>query len=126
MTVGQIRYGFPYERKCKKPQFKLRGETDDQKESPDVCIKAAFDRKELPTPEPGSMCYMISKEAYLTDRGSHDLAHLMFEVPRIDDAAWGANLPNSPVMGGTEAPEPFSEFIVPVGKWSDGTAVPTN
>ena len=28
--------------------------------------------------------------------------------------------------GGAEAPEPFSEFIVPVGKWSDGTAVPTN
>jgi hypothetical protein len=89
-------------------------------------IKAAFDRKELPTPEPGSMCYMMSKEAYLTDRGSHDLAHLMFEVPRIDDAAWGANLPNSPVMGGAQAPEPISEFIVPVGKWSDGTAVPTN
>ena len=89
-------------------------------------IKAAFDRKELPTPEPGSMCYMMSKEAYLTDRGSHDLAHLMFEVPRIDDAAWGANLPNSPVMGGAQAPEPFSEFIVPVGKWSDGTAVPRN
>jgi hypothetical protein len=68
----------------------------------------------------------MSKEAYLTDRGSHDLAHLMFEVPRIDDAAWGANLPGSPVIGGTEAPEPLSEFIVPVGKWSDGTAAPTN
>jgi hypothetical protein len=89
-------------------------------------IKAAFARKELPTPEPGSMCYMMSKGAYLNDRGSHDLAHLMFEVPRIDDAAWGANLPNSPVLGGAEDPEPFSEFIVPVGKWSDGTAAPTN
>jgi hypothetical protein len=88
-------------------------------------IKTAFDRKELPNPEPGSMCYMMSKEAYLNDRGRHDLAHLMFEVPRIDDAAWGANLPNSPVLGGAEDPEPFSEFIVPVGKWSDGTAAPT-
>jgi hypothetical protein len=38
-------------------------------------IKAAFARKQLPTPEPGSMCYMLSKEAYLNDRGSHDLAH---------------------------------------------------
>jgi hypothetical protein len=34
----------------------------------------------------------MSKDAYPNDRGSHDLAHLMFEVPRIDDAAWGANL----------------------------------
>jgi hypothetical protein len=87
-------------------------------------IKAAFAKKELPYPEPGSMCYMMSKEAYLNDRGSNDLAHLMFEIPRIDDAAWGANLPNSPVLGGAEDPEPFSEFIVPVGRWSDGTAAP--
>ena len=89
-------------------------------------IKAAFARKKLPIPEPGSMCYMMSKEAYLTDRGTHNLAHLMFEVPRIDDAAWGANLANSPVLGGAADPEPLSEFIVPVGKWSDGTSAPLN
>lgn len=88
-------------------------------------IKAAFDKKELPYPEPGSMCYMMSKRAYLNDRGSHNLSHLMFEVPRMDDAAWGENLPNSPVVGGAEAPEPISEFIVPVGKWSDGTSAPS-
>ena len=87
-------------------------------------LRAGFEKKELPIPEPGSMCYMMSKEAYLTDRGDHDLAHLMFEVPRIDDSAWGANLPNSPVLGGSEDLEPTSEFIVPVGKWSDGTAAP--
>jgi hypothetical protein len=89
-------------------------------------IKAAFAGKELPNPEPGSMCYMMSKGAYLNDRGSHNLAHLMFEVPRMDDAAWGENLPNSPVLGGAEDPEPISEFIVPVGKWSDGTSAPAN
>ena len=89
-------------------------------------IKAAFARKELPTPEPGSMCYMMSKEAYLNDRGSHDLAHLMFEFPRIDDAAWGANLPNSPIIGGSPRdPEPISIFTVPVDKWSDGTDAPS-
>jgi len=89
-------------------------------------IKAAFARKELPTPEPGSMCYMMSREAYLGDGGNHNLAHLMFEVPRIEEAAWGANLPNSPVLGGPGDPEPSSEFIVPVGKWSDGTSAPLN
>ena len=25
-------------------------------------IKAAFDKKELPLPEPGAMCYMMSKQ----------------------------------------------------------------
>jgi hypothetical protein len=89
-----------------------------------AAIKVAFDKKELPYPEPGSMCYMMSKAAYLGDQGSHNLAHLMFEVPRMPDAAWGENLPNSPVLGGAEDPEPISEFIVPVGKWSDGTPAP--
>jgi hypothetical protein len=88
-------------------------------------IKAASESKELPSPEPGAMCYMMSKEAYLNDQGSHNLSHLMFEVPRIDSAAWGADVPDSPVMGGTtDGPEPMTEFIVAVGKWSDGTAAP--
>ena len=51
-----------------------------------------------------SRFYRLSKEAYLNDRGSHDLAHLIFEVPRIDDTAWDANLPNTPVLGGAEEP----------------------
>jgi hypothetical protein len=85
-------------------------------------IKAAFDKKELPYPEAGSMCYMMSKDAYLNDQGSHDLSHLMFEVPRMDGAAWGADLPDSPVLAGSpDGPEPMTEFIVAVGKWSDGT-----
>ena len=88
-------------------------------------IKAAFDKKELPIPAPGAMCYMMSKEAYLTDSGSHNLAHLMFEVPRMDGAALGADLPNSPVIVGEQhSPEPMTEMIVPVGKWSDGTPAP--
>lgn len=88
-------------------------------------IKAAFDKKELPTPAPGSMCFMMSKEGYLTDSGSHNLAHLMFEVPRIDGAALGADLPNSPVIVGEQnGPEPMTDMIVPVGKWSDGTPAP--
>jgi hypothetical protein len=88
-------------------------------------IKAAFARKELPYSEPGSMWHMMSKEAYLNDRGSHDLSHLMFEVPRMDGAALGADLLDSPVIvGSQDGPEPTTEFIVPVGKWSDGTAAP--
>ena len=89
-------------------------------------IKAAFDKKQLPYPEPGSMCYMMSKNAYLNDQGSHDLSHLMFELPRMDAAAWGADLADSPVLAGSQdGPEPMTEFIVAVGKWSDGTAAPS-
>ena len=35
--------------------------------------KAAFERGELPALEPGSMSYMMSKEAYLTDDDDHNL-----------------------------------------------------
>ncbi|MGA7625120.1 MAG: hypothetical protein WCA91_16240 [Candidatus Acidiferrales bacterium] len=34
-------------------------------------IKAAFDKKELPTLESGAMCYMMSKQGYLNDRDGH-------------------------------------------------------
>ena len=61
-------------------------------------IKAAFDKKELPPPEPGAMCYMMSKQGYLSDRDGHWHPHLMFFVPLTDPAAWGADLPGSPIL----------------------------
>ena len=88
-------------------------------------IKRAVDKKELGAPESGSMIYMMSKEAYLTDRGGHNLAHLMFELPTIDAAAWGADLADSPIFSVSFAPVPMIEFNVPTTQWSDGTAVTT-
>jgi hypothetical protein len=90
-------------------------------------MKAAIDRKELPVLEPGAMSYMMSKQAYLTDEDGHNLCHLMIYAPRTEGANWGADLPGSPVMLGGQfqgAPEPVSVFLVPVGRWSDGTAAP--
>lgn len=86
-------------------------------------IKRAVDRKELGAPESGSMTYMLSKEAYLTDRGGHNLAHLMFELPPIEAAAWGADLADAPIFSASFAPVPMIEFNVPMGQWSDGTKV---
>ena len=88
--------------------------------------KAAFDRGELPALEPGAMSYMLSKDAYLTDSGGHNLAHLMIYAPPLEGAAWGADLPKSPVMliQQFKGAQPIDVFIVPVGKWSDGTAAP--
>ena len=90
-------------------------------------LKTAVDRKELPALEPGAMSYMLSKQAYLTDADGHNMAHLMIYVPLTQSAAWGADLPGSPVMLGGQfqgAPEPITVFLVPVEKWSDGTAAP--
>ncbi|HTD22986.1 MAG TPA: hypothetical protein VK738_10055 [Terriglobales bacterium] len=89
-------------------------------------IKAAFDKKELTAPEPGAMCYMMSKQGYLSDRGGHWHPHLMFFVPATDPAAWGADLPGSPVIAFKDNWERLTVFLVPVTKWSDGTAAPVD
>ncbi|MGP8268968.1 MAG: hypothetical protein ACLQLH_02780 [Terracidiphilus sp.] len=84
-------------------------------------IKAGLDKKELPLPEPGAMCYMMSKQGYLNDKVGHWHPHLMFFLPLKDSATWGANLPDSPILA-TDVPEDrLTIFMIPVGEWSDGT-----
>jgi hypothetical protein len=89
-------------------------------------IKAEVANKELPTPEPGAMSYMLSKESYLNDQAGHWVPHLMFHIPKTDGASWGANLDGSPVVVAPFrlVPEPETIFLVPVAKWSDGTPAP--
>jgi hypothetical protein len=88
-------------------------------------IKTAVAKNELPTPEPGAMSYMMSREQYLSDAVGHWFPHLMFHIPRTDGASWGANLDGSPVvMDPREVPEPETIFFVPVSTWSDGTPAP--
>jgi len=89
----------------------------------------AFDAKGLPALEPGAMCYMMSKQGYLNDSAGHWVPHLMFYVPLTDPKSWGADLPGSPVLLNPQfqgAPEPITEYMIPVSKWSDGTAAPTD
>jgi hypothetical protein len=85
-------------------------------------LKIALDKKELPTPEVGAMCYMMSKQGYLNDRAGHWQPHLMFFLPPADPTSWGANLPGSPIIGAEDAQSQLTVFMVPVGQWSDGTA----
>ena len=88
-------------------------------------LKVAFDKKELPTPEPGAMCYMLSQQAYLSDSNPHWHPHLMFFVPLMEPASWGAGLPGSPVvLGVADTAERHTLFLIPVAKWSDGTPAP--
>jgi hypothetical protein len=83
------------------------------------------------------MSYMMAKSSYLTDNGGHNGSHLMFYAPIKDVAAWGANLPNSPVMGVSywylseqsypqlQSFPPIAVFLVGADKWSDGTLAPS-
>jgi len=68
------------------------------------------------------MSYMMSKDGYVSDRGGHWHPHLMFFVPLTDAKSWGASLAGSPILGAEDAPERLTIFLIPVGRWSDGTA----
>jgi hypothetical protein len=86
---------------------------------------SAMDKKELPALESGAMCYMMSKQQYLSD---HDMSwhpHLMFFVQGDAAKSWGANLAGSPVMAANDLEERVTIFLVWVGKWSNGTPAPT-
>ena len=83
--------------------------------------------KTLVSPAVGAMSYMMSKDQYLGDGGTHWHPHMMFHVARTDAADWGANYKGSPIIVDTrhhDNPEPQTVFMMLVDHWSDGTPVP--
>jgi hypothetical protein len=106
-------------RTIKKTDLILAGQTKEQMIN---AIKAAIDKGELPAMEPGAMCYMLSKQGYLSSRGGHWHPHLMFFISQSEPAAWGAGLPGSPIFAFNDTWEHLTTFLVPVPQWSDGTA----
>jgi hypothetical protein len=105
-------------RTIKKTDLILAGSTKAQMVE---TVAAAIDKKELPAMEAGAMCYMLSKQGYLSDDVGHWHPHLMFFVSQADPAAWGAGLPGSPVFALNDTWEHLTTFLVPVRVWSDGT-----
>jgi len=85
-------------------------------------ISAAIDKKELPGMEPGAIGHMLSKQGYLSDRDGHWHPHLMFFFSQTDPATWGADLPGSPIIAFKDTWEHVTVFLIPVRRWSDGTA----
>ena len=85
---------------------------------------SALDKKELPALEQGAMCYMLSKQQYLNDRGKSWHPHLMFLIPGDAAESWGANLTGSPVIAANDPEERATIFMVWVGAWSDGSPAP--
>jgi len=88
-------------------------------------VKGAVLRGELQVPATGAMSYMLAKNQYLGDSAGNWHPHLMFHVPKTDNASWGANVVCSPVVQNdefTDVPEPETIFMVPVARWSDGSS----
>jgi hypothetical protein len=106
-------------RTIKKTDLILAGRTKAQMIE---AIAAAIEKKELPPMELGAMCYMLSKQGYLSDRDPHWHPHLMFFVSRTDPAAWGAGVQGSPIVAFDDKWEGLTVFLVPVRQWSNGTS----
>lgn len=100
-------------------KFALAGKSETQMRE---AINSALDKRELPALEAGAMSYMLSKQGYLGDQAGHFHPHLMFWAERTKPESWGVGTPGSPVMGGEEIPGRLTIFIIPVGKWSDGSS----
>ena len=84
-------------------------------------LKSARERKELPALEPNAMCYMMSKQQYLSDDDKHWHPHMMWYVPGDSAKSWGANLPGAPAIAANIAEDRMTIFMVVVDHWSDGT-----
>ena len=89
---------------------------------PDITTRTPSDVVASAEPALGAMCYMMSKQQYLSDSGHNWHPHLMFYIAHADAASWGADLPDSPVDSGQGKFDPFRTFFVPIAKWSDGTS----
>jgi hypothetical protein len=87
-------------------------------------VSSALDKKELPALESGAMCYMLSKQQYLNDRGMSWHPHVMVFVSGNAEKTWGANLEGSPVIAAEDPEERVTIFMIWVANWSDGTPAP--
>ena len=98
-----------------------------------AAIKAAVTNGEVPALQSGAMSYMMSRTAYLTDEGTHNMPHVMFFTAGVEAEDWGAAGADSPFMAAPywffsstdTAPmqglPPMLVFLIGVANWSDGT-----
>jgi len=83
--------------------------------------RAELAANRIPTPEPGAVAFMMSKQGYLGDAAGHWHPHLMFFLAHVKAADWGADLHGSPVLASAVDSDPITTFFVLVPTWSDGT-----
>ncbi len=109
----------------KKTERAIAGDSNTQIEA---AIMDGIAKGELPTPEPGSLSYMLSKQGYLNAsiKGPW-LPHIMVFVPEIDPKALGSGLGADVPLGAHEEKiGRYTTIEVPVSNWSDGTPSPLN
>jgi hypothetical protein len=75
-------------------------------------------------PEPGSLCYMMSRQGYLNDAVAGPWhPHVMTFALGAKPTDWGAGLPGTPLAADDKAYAPVTIFMVIVPFWSDGTPI---
>ena len=86
-----------------------------------LAFKTAMETKQLPALETNAMCYMMSKQQYLSDDDLHWQPHMMWFVAGDAAKLWGGNLPGSPTFAANDPEDRMTIFMVGVSHWSDGT-----
>ncbi|HZH41508.1 MAG TPA: hypothetical protein VFD85_10870 [Gemmatimonadales bacterium] len=73
--------------------------------------------------ENGAMAYMLSKDGYLGgDVKGPWHPHVMVFMPHMSAASLGANVEHSPAVVNDSPTSRITVFVIPVARWSDGTA----
>ena len=98
----------------KKTEWALGGKSKTRMFDGKGCIR----QKELPMPEPGEVCYMMSKQQYFGRKYGNADPHLMFWVPKTDDMFWGAGslAPRCMYINTLRSRSPSSSFRCPSGR----------
>jgi hypothetical protein len=94
------------------------------KSKPEIAeaTKLEVSRHRIPRPQPGAMCFMMSRQGYLGDiLEKHPHPHLMFFYAGMDGSTLGANLPAVPIHADDGRELNITTFFILVPKWSDGT-----
>ena len=90
--------------------------------------KAALASREIGSPAPGSMAYMLSKDQYIKDAEPGEeprwYPHVMFFLPATEGSKWGANVHGGPIFSHTSSVQPVTTFFVVAPRWSDGSLGP--
>jgi hypothetical protein len=87
--------------------------------------RSAFANHAFKSPESGALSYMLSKGGYLSDEAAGPwLPHLMFFVPPGQAVDWGGGADGSPIIRHDGSEGESTLLLIPVRRWSDGSAAP--
>jgi hypothetical protein len=83
-------------------------------------IGAAIAKEGIAGNGTGAMCYMLSKQGYLSSRDGNWHPHLIFSSTA--PATWAANLPGSPIFAFNDSWEPLTDSGATVVGWNGSTS----